>query len=472
MGERLALAYGVFLVFLAVTDNPLWDEGRELTLADIHRRGELVVLTRNAPTTYYQGRNGPEGFEHDLARSFADFLGVRVRFQVHDSVAGVLAAARANRGHLAAAGITRTPLREGEFLFGPDYRRVQQQLVCRRGGPQPAGLQDLTDLRIAVTPDSSYDETLSRLRELEPALDWETHRHHAVEELLEQVWTRNLDCTIADSNIVAINRRYYPELTVAFPIHEEEPLAWVVADKAKALLPALRAWQAQARSNGTLAAIEERYYGFVEIFDYVDVRVFMRRIDERLPEFRLLFEEAAARHGLPWTLLAAVGYQESHWDPAARSPTGVGGLMMLTRTTASELGVADRHDPVQSIPAAALYLRRLLHRLPASVTGDDRLWFALAAYNVGLGHIWDARKLARRLGKNPDAWMDLKTVLPLLARKRYYQSLKHGYARGTEPVAFVQRVRDFQDILERHLSRTGPQRLARAAALPATAHRQ
>lgn len=437
-----------------VTAALVYRQLRPPSLADIVAGGELVVLTRNAPTQFYQGREGPEGPEHDLARSFADHLGVAVRYVVKDSVAAILQAIRAGQGHLAAAGLTRTEARRQTYRFGPDYRHVQQQVVCRRDGRRPRGPAELPGIGLTVIAASSYAETLTRLQGQLPGLRWQADPEADTEELLERVWRRELDCTVADSNIVAINRRYYPELTVAFSLTEAEPQAWVVADHARALLPALDDWFARIRADGTLTAIDERYYGHVADFDYVDVRVFLRRIQDRLPRFRALFQKAAERHELPWTLLAAMAYQESRWNPRARSPTGVRGLMMLTRRTARELQVSNRLDPVQSVRGGTLYLTRLLERLPASVSGEDRLWFALAAYNVGMGHLHDARTLAERLGKNPDVWSDLKEVLPLLARKKYYRSLRYGYARGSEPVAYVRRIRDFQDILEQRLARS------------------
>ncbi|MBD3335905.1 MAG: transglycosylase SLT domain-containing protein, partial [Candidatus Eisenbacteria bacterium] len=192
-----------------------------------------------------------------------------------------------------------------------------------------------------------------------------------------------------------------------------------------------------------------KYYGYLEKFDYVDTARFLRRIEERLGDYQSLFKEAAREYGFDWKLLAAMAYQESHWDPDAVSPTGVRGIMMLTRSTARRVGIDDLLDPRQSIMGGAAYLADLMERLPESVTGPDRIWFAMAAYNIGMGHLYDARRLARRLGKDPDRWSELSEVLPLLARKQYYSTLKHGYARGGEPVRYVNRVRHFRDILER-----------------------
>ncbi len=421
---------------------------QQLTIEELQRSGELVVLTRNAPTTWYQARGDTLGPEHDLVRSFAAYLGVSPRFRVLDSIADILEAVDAGQGHIAAAGLTRTQARQQSRTFGPDYRWVEQLLVCRRGGRLPATVEEMPGLRIRVIEDSSYVETLRRLRTRLPGLQWQETRGQDTEELLVAVWNRELDCTIADSNIVAINRRYYPELEIALSLSEPEPLAWVVSPTSSVLLPWLQEWIRLARENGSLKALEERYYGFIDVFDYVDTNVFRRRVSERLLPLRTLFETAGEEYDLPWTLLAGMAYQESHWNPRARSRTGVRGLMMLTRATARDMGVSDRLDPGQSIDGGARYLRRLLDSMPESVIGEDRLWMALAAYNLGPGHLRDARVLAAGLGHNPDSWPEMKEVLPLLSRKRHYRGLKYGYARGFEALQYVRRVRDFYDQLE------------------------
>lgn len=436
-------------------------------LDDIRRSGKLVVLTRNAPTTYYEGRDGPEGYEFELASRFAAVLGVTAEFRVLDSVEAVLAALERGEGHIAAAGITRTEGREESYRFGPDYLTVQQEVVCRRGGPQPVSADELQSVSLRVVSGSSYAERLRELRQEMPQLAWEETADLGTEQLLQQVWEEALDCTVADSNVVAINRRYMPELLVAFPLTEQQHLAWVLPSRAEALARYLSDWFDRAEQEGVLARLYEQHYGYAEIFDYVDLRRFVRRIDQRLPRYEKAFRSAAEAHGLPWTLLAAQAYQESHWNPRAKSPTGVRGIMMLTLATAREMGVKRRLDPAQSISGGAKYLARLVARVPETVKGDDRLWFALAAYNVGFGHLRDARTLAEHQGKDPDSWVDLKEVLPLLARREHYRSLKYGYARGWEPVQYVQRIRDYRDVLERWLTRKEEQQaLVRTAALP------
>lgn len=409
----------------------------------------LVVVTRNAPTSWYEGRDGVAGPEYDLITAFASRHEVAVRFEVVDSIAEVLAWINEGKAHIAAAGLTVTEQRQQQgFEFGAEYYQVQQQVVCRRdNGALPKDVAGLVGKNLQVIASSSYVERLQELRNEAPDLVWDEVDDMGTEQLLEKVWLKQIDCTVADSNIVNINRRYYPELVVAFPITEDQSLSWVIASKWKHLKQDVDAWLEQAEQSGELAEIYEKYYGHVEFFDYVDMRKFIGRIKSRLPKYRADFVAAAEKHGLDWTLLAAQGYQESHWNSKSKSPTGVRGLMMLTLNTAKAMGVKNRLDARQSIMGGAKYLAKMLKRIPEQVQRDDRLWQALASYNVGFGHLQDARVLAQELGKNPDSWTELKQVLPLLSQKKYYKKLKYGYARGSEPVHYVQRIRDYHQVL-------------------------
>ncbi|MDZ7829834.1 MAG: membrane-bound lytic murein transglycosylase MltF [Halofilum sp. (in: g-proteobacteria)] len=424
-------------------------DARARSLEAIQASGSLVVLTRNAPTTWYIGREDrPTGPEYELVEAFADYLGVEAEYVLKDTVDQILVAIERGEADLAAAGLTITRERRQRYRFGPPYQSVTQQVVCRRGGPQPEDLRELAELRIAVIANSSYAELLRSL-ELEGyrTPEWTALEGVTTEELLRRVWERKLPCTVADSTIVDINRRYFPELVTPMRLSREQQLGWVMPGESRDLDAAVTRWLHGFRNSGRLETLQEKYYGFFEKFDYVDTRRMMRRVNERLPRYLDWFRDASADHGFSWTLLAAQGYQESHWNPRAESPTGVRGIMMLTRNTAEALGVTNRLDPRQSIYGGAHYLARMKDRFADRVVEPDRTWLALAAYNVGRAHMHDAQILARRKGLSPYHWRDIKRVLPLLASPEYYRKLKYGYARGHEPVRYVQRIREYHHIL-------------------------
>lgn len=419
------------------------------TLAEIKESGKLVVVTRNAPTTHYVDRRGnPAGPEHDLVTAFADWLGVEVEFIMRKSVGEVLDAIEKADADIAASGLTITEPRRERFRFGPAYQPVIQQVVCRRDQAQPEEIADLVGLDIRVIADSSYQERLQTLRTEHPALEWQAVEGTTTERLLRGVWQREFDCTVADSTIVDINQRYFPELTAPLNLSREQQLGWVMAQPREDLARAVAEWLDEYRDQGGLEAVRDRYYGFFREFDYVDIRKYIRRIDERFPQYRQWFREAAEQHDLPFTLIAAQGYQESHWRANAKSPTGVRGIMMLTLRTAESLGVEDRLDPRQSIFGGAKYLAKMKQRFVDEVTEPDRTLLALAAYNVGRAHLHDAQVLARRQGLSPHHWRDIRQVLPLLSDPEYYRDLKYGYARGHEPVRYVQRIREYRHVLE------------------------
>jgi len=416
-------------------------------LEQIKDHHELIVLTRNSPTTYYEGVNGPTGFEHDLASRFAEYLGVELRIVVPPNFNDILPLIVRGDAHLAAAGLTITDNREEIVRFGPVYQKITPQLVYRSGTPRPKSLADVKG-QIDVVAGSSHAERLAILKEKYPNLSWQEDEGVESEELLYLVWQQLYDYTIADSNELIINRRYYPELHPAFAISKPKSLAWAFArSDDSSLYDAAVAFFDKIRKDGTLNQLIDRYYGHIGEFDYVGTRRYQAHIDQRLPTYREFFQAAAERFNMDWRLLAAIGYQESHWNPDAVSPTGVRGLMMLTRDAASEVAIDDLTDPEQSILGGTEYLQRMLRNISDDIPEPDRTWLGLAAYNVGIGHLEDARKLTQQNGGNPNKWVDVKKNLPLLSKEKWFKKLRYGYARGREPVRYVENVRSYYDIL-------------------------
>ena len=417
-------------------------------LEEVLSLGELRVITRNSPTTFYTGSSGPEGPEYDLVKGFATFIGVELKLQTADRFSDLIGAVESGRSHVAAAGLTATPERAARVDFGPSYLTVKQYLIYKLGTGRPRTVQDLLGKKLEVVSGTSYVETLNNIQSLHPELVWTENPHADLAELLVNVSEQKIDYTVADSSLFKVYQNYVPEIRMGFELTMGDSLAWAFPKRHdRSLIERAEQYVEFIEQNGDLDRVRDRYYGHTKRFDYVGTRRFIRDYNSILPRFRPLFEQAAKIQPVDWRLLAAIGYQESHWDPTAISPTGVRGLMMLTRNTASVLGVEDRVDPAQSILGGAKYLEQLKARLPSSIKEPDRTWFALASYNVGYGHVQDARAITEQMGKEPDLWAHVKDNLPLLAQHSWYSNTRHGYARGWEPVMYVENIRNYYDIL-------------------------
>ena len=306
---------------------------------------------------------------------------------------------------------------------------------------------DLVGRRVVVQRNSGHAAALAQLAQQSPALTWSEIRAADTLDLLARVALGKADITVADSIEFSLGRHFHPDLRPAFKLAESEAVAWALSPHGSDLLPEVERYFSELAANGRLADILERNRRALVRFDRVDAANFVSGVRERLPQYQAWFQEAAAVTGIDWRLLAAIGYQESRWDEAAVSPTGVQGVMMLTAETARRVGVADRNDPRDSILGGARYYRVVEKTIPARIPEPDRTWLTLAAYNVGYGHLEDARILTQRRGQDPDSWPDVRANLPLLAQERYYSTLRRGYARGWEPVGFVRNVQTYAELL-------------------------
>jgi len=425
-------------------------------LEQIIQAGELRVVTRNMPSAYYLGASGPQGPEFDLASRFAAELGVKLFIYSVPNVGDVLRELESHRAHIAAAGLTRSVRLPPQTGFGPAYQQVREHLIYRQGVPRARSLAQAIDSHIEVVAGSSHEATLEQLRIGLPNLSWVENPSAETEELLYRLSRREFDYTVADSNEFAIGRAFHPDIRIALNLSSGKSLAWAVDARDTSLLRRVTAFYASLKAEGRLASILDTYYAGTDRFDYIQSRVFIDDVAMRLPQYRQWFREAADQVGVDWRLLAAIGYQESHWVPTATSGTGVRGLMMLTEETARALGVPDRLDPRASIFGGAQYFVRMRNQIPNRILEPDRTWMTLAAYNVGIGHLEDARILTQMHGHNPDSWDDVRDHLPLLTQTKWYTQVKRGYARGWEPVRFVENIRGYIDILDWVAADSGP----------------
>ncbi|WP_251359329.1 membrane-bound lytic murein transglycosylase MltF [Kangiella sp. TOML190] len=416
-------------------------------LEEIKARGYIKVYTRIAPTTMYIGDQDFTGFEYELVKLFADYLEVDVQIITENDLAKMMSELEKGHADLIAAGLTVTKERVKKLRFSPSYQEISSKLVYKQGQKRPRDFSQIEG-GLMVLANSSHSATLRKEQENYPELTWSETNEFSASELLDKVLDETIRYTVADSNDLELARQVEPELAVAFSISGKQNLAWALAKNSDdSLFAKVIEFFNQARTDGSIDYLIERYYGHLTKFDYVGSREFIRAIDSRLEAFIPDFIQAAS-DDLDWRFLAAMGYQESHWKPDARSPTGVRGLMMLTQNTAKQLGIKDRLDPKQSIIGGADYFRLMLQKIPERITDPDRNWFALAGYNVGFGHLEDARRLAQADGQVPDTWQVIKDYLPLLRQKKWYSKTRFGYARGNEPVRYVGNIRQYYAVLQ------------------------
>jgi len=420
----------------------------EQSLDRILRTGKITVLTRNNANCYYLYRGQPMGFEYDLAKSFADYLGVRLEIKVAERWEGMIPDIQTGEADMIAADLTITAKRLRQVAFSDGYLTTRQQILTNRYHPGIHRPEDLAGQTVHVRRGTSYQERLEEMRETGIDVDIRLHVDVPTEELIRQVSIGDIGITIADEHIAQLNRRYYPRARIVAAVSDNQKIGWALHKQAGKLRRRINRFLKMIKTDGSYKAIYDRYFSNLEMFDYVDARSYHRRLRTRLPSYQDIIETAAELNDFDWRLIAAQVYQESHFDPAARSHAGAFGLMQLTIPTARSLGVTEILDPRQNIQAGVLHLK-MLHDFFHRSLEPDRTYIALAAYNVGQGHLRDARDLARQFDLDPDRWASLEQTLPLLRYRKYYSKSLYGYCRGTEPVNYVRQIYFYYDILKR-----------------------
>ena len=466
------LLIGVVTLLLAAALWPSlpWMGKPENRVAGIIARGELRVSTINSPLTYAAINNKDYGLDYELAKRFADYLGVKLKVTVRQNISQLFDDLDAGKTDMLAAGLVYNTERVKNYQAGPTYYSVSQQLVYRVGGNRPRTLAGINAEQLAIAPGHVALNDLQALKESKyPDLNWRVDEKRGTTALMQAVIDGTLEYTVADSVAVSLFQRVHPELAVALDISDEQPVTWF-SEKSEdnSLSAAMLDFFNSMNEDGTLARLEEKYLGHGNDFDYVDTRTFLRAVQNTLPDLKPLFEKYARQ--IDWRLLAAIAWQESHWDPQATSPTGVRGMMMLTRNTAQSLGLTDRTDAEQSLDGGMRYLQDMMAKVPEAIPKEERIWFALAAYNMGYAHMLDAMALTKKQKGNPNSWSDVKQRLPLLSQKPYYSRLKYGYARGHEAYAYVENIRKYHISLVGYLSeqeRKAAQEMAIAEDYPA-----
>ena len=435
-----------FFISILVGSLFLTSSRREDALQKIRASGEITVLTRNNAHCYYVYRGEPMGFEYDLAEAFSEYLHVKLKV-VTPTWEGLIQGLEEGKGDFVAASMSITKSRLKKVGFSESYLPVQQYVILNKDDPAQK-ISDLAGRTVCVRKGTTYEELLKQLKSKGLNIKIRLYDDMPTGELIRMVAEKEIGATVSDSHIALLNRRYYPEARIAFPLGKPSELAWAVKKGEKRLLGQINNFFDKIKEDGTFDRIYAEYFANVEDFDYVDLKRYYRRLETRLPRYRDAIQKAAKKYGFDWRLIAAMIYQESHFNPRARSYTGVRGLMQVTLDTAKEVGIQSRLDPEQSILGGVRYLKKSYDKFEG-VPEPDRLLMALASYNVGYRHVQDAQKIVKEQHNDPNSWADLKEALPLLCRRKYYKKSSSGYCRGREAVRYVDNIITYYDILKR-----------------------
>ncbi|MFZ5502416.1 MAG: membrane-bound lytic murein transglycosylase MltF [Pseudomonadota bacterium] len=437
--SRLNIAFACLLLLLSACSErlPPWQQGKLIAIVPEPSLG------------------AESEFERELVRLFGEHLHTAVEF-IPSPRSNTLPALSKQRGHLAAAALP-SEINVSALQFGPSYQTVREQVICNRDRKLPQNINDLAQNQLTVVAGSPQEIILREIRKQAPSLQWQARPHLTIQGLLEEVSQGTVSCAVANELQFSNARNFFPNLAAAFNIGTPAKLAWALPQDADpVLIKEVFEFFTRIRKDGTLSRLLDHYYGHSIHFKSVDAATFVSRVETVLPSYRHLFEEASSATDEDWRLLAALAYQESHWDPLATSFTNVRGMMMLTEDTADQMKVGNRLDARESIMAGAQYLKLIKGQLSERIAEPDRTWMALAAYNQGRGHLEDARVLTQRNGGNPDAWADVKKWMPLLNQAGYYETLKYGYARGGEAVILVENIRGYYNMLRKMEPETVP----------------
>jgi len=416
-------------------------------LERIQSRGVLRVALIATPPLYFPDESHIQGYDYEIINSYAASIGTELEITRANTISEVIALLKQGKVHIGIAG-SAPPFVDEKIKSGKAYNQDEWYVIGNRNDDLPKVIEDITASTIIVAKGSKPSLVLSNLKTNYPSLFWLELPNGNTRQVLEQVNQGNFKLSIVNADVFTYYQYLYPEIKIALTLPREYPSRWLSnKDGDMSISNSTNDFIDRYKQSGKLDRLYNTYFRHLNTFNYIDSVYYLKRIDEKLPRYKNYFESAAKNNDFDERFLAAVSYQESHWEKNARSFTGVRGLMMLTKETAKRVGINDRLDPEQSILGGAKYLNILKGSLSEQIQEPDRSWMTLAAYNVGLGHLEDARILTESLGDNPDLWIDVEKHLPKLSQKKWHKKTKHGYARGHETVAFVRRIRRYYDIL-------------------------
>jgi len=464
----LTLPAGIDLAWMVNLDNPrLLDklnnfisEHHVIQIAEPNRKFDfktlqkkklpLRVITRNSPETYFLWRGELLGFEYELMRRFASLHNVKLEMVVADSYDEMLTMLKEGRGDMIAAGLSRTQnrlvkIKQQKMQSSIRYNRVSELLVAHKESPTINNLADLKGRIITLRRTSSFWQTAEQLAKEYKVTLVAADELLATEILISQVADKTIDLTIADSNLVAIEKNFRDEIIAPLKLKDNVPYAYVTRNNNPQLLNSLNEFIRQHYRKTFYNVVKNKY--FKNSRNQNKLRESRLQVGSDLSPYDDIIKDSVTEYNFDWRLIVSQMYQESRFDPLAYNSTGAKGLMQMLPRTAKELGVTNLTEPEQAISSGIRYLNWTRDRFSKDFPVQEQIFFSLASYNAGFGHVKDAQRLARQLGLRDDKWFNhVEKAMLLLQQKEYYTKARFGYVRGTEPVNYV------RDIHQRYLS--------------------
>ena len=439
------ITYALFY-FVLINTNGCSKESSKLK--QIKSNGILRIALVADPPHYFPSKVKERGYDFELVSHYATSIDVEleiIKTNTSDEIIFLL-----NQGKVDIGILGSSPEFDQKNIKNVvTYNNSKWYVIGNRANRQlPKSIDSIEPNTMIVANGSNASFMLHSIGEDYPSLLWDELKNTNVRSILERINENHSKISIISEDIYVYYQYLFPETKKIFVLPIKYPSRWLVKNNNNlSFLYSINSFFNKYKQNGKLEKIGKTYYEHLNAFDYVDIRYYLKRIDKKLPKYKKYFVEAAKNSALDARIIAAVSYQESHWNRKARSPTGVRGMMMLTLDTAKRVGVKNRLNAKQSIFGGAKYLKILYESLSNTIKEPDRLWFTLAAYNIGLGHVEDARTITKSQGDNPNSWIDVEKHIPKLSQKKWYKKTKYGFARGHESIEFVKRVRRYYDIL-------------------------
>jgi membrane-bound lytic murein transglycosylase F len=423
-------------------------------LKAIKEDGVLHAITIYSSTSYFLYKGMPMGFEFELLSRLAKELGLRLKITIAEDINDLFDMLNNGDGDLIAYGLTITEPRKNLVSFTKNHYVTHQALVQR----MPKNWRSLPGYKIDqqvisntleliadtvwVRENTSYAQ---RLQNLQDEIGAEIPVEHIegnipTDEIIRMVVDGKIDRTIADYNIAAINKTYYPILHIDTRISFSQRIAWPVRKNSPELLNVINKWIAKEKKKDDYYVIYNKYFKNTKSFRGRIQRDFYSKNSNKISKYDAIIKNNAAKIGWDWRFLCSQAYQESRFDPKAKSWAGAGGLIQLMPATAKEVGVTNSYNPKENVKGGVKYLGKMRDKFDSVTDSVQKIKFTLAAFNCGAGHIFDAMRLAEKNGKDPAIWDNsVEEYILKLADKKYYldEVVRYGFVRGTEPYNYV-----------------------------------